>query len=301
MPVVTPLIVLSSPYSSAALVASMLGRHPSAYAVPELNLFAEPCLSDLLDRLPANRMHGLLRAVAQIYGGEQTLESIEMARRWIFRRARQETPIVYRELCQRVTPRRLIEVSPLYTEGGHEKILRRIRDAFPEADYLHLVRHPFAQCLSWLKDPSALPELQRLESFDPSSDRLLLDPQFDWYRRHSAIVAFLREVASERQRCVLSEDVLADAQGELARLCSWLGFEWNQENVDAMLHPEHSPFSGPGPYGTEGGTDPAFLASAHYQRQPREDQPLDQALPWRPDGGQFVPKLIELARSFGYP
>ena len=46
--------------------------------------------------------HGLLRSVAQLYAGEQTIDSISMAYRWIRSRARQSTAAVFAELLERI-------------------------------------------------------------------------------------------------------------------------------------------------------------------------------------------------------
>src|SRR5215475_14600268 len=85
----TPVFILGSPRSFTSLVCGMLGQHPQAYGMPELNLFISDTLKGLLEELTGYRqiqIHGLLRAVSQLYSGEQTLNSVDMARRWLLSR-----------------------------------------------------------------------------------------------------------------------------------------------------------------------------------------------------------------------
>ena len=70
------------------------------------------------------QLHGLLRIVAQLYSGEQTLDSIDMARRWLLPRMGHSTADIYRELCRKVTPLRIVDKSPIY--GLKPETLHRI-------------------------------------------------------------------------------------------------------------------------------------------------------------------------------
>ena len=72
----------------------MLGQHPQAFGLPEVNLFIAETLDELCQNATQQRhflIHGLLRTVAHLYAGEQTVESIAMAWRWIGRRREMTT------------------------------------------------------------------------------------------------------------------------------------------------------------------------------------------------------------------
>lgn len=278
----------------------MLGQHPAGEAPPELNFLVAARLVEFFDQVPPQKAHGLLRAIAQWYTHEQTLESIEMARRWIYRRATRDSCTVYRELCDQVAPRRLIDASTLYTDPNQEQALERLRAIYPDADYLHLVRHPLAQGLDWLRDPMALAQLHHLGSLDRTTPSPMPDPQFDWLRRQRVIVDHLRTLPAERHFRLHVEDLLADARMTLARLCGWLGFDWSERLLRAMLHPDLSVYACAGPYGAEGGIDADFIAEPGFVAHGPESFSLEQPLPWRPDGGRFVTELVDLARVFGY-
>lgn len=295
-----PVILLAAPYSYASRLGAMLGQHPEVYAPLELNLLLAYNLGDLIKTLPAADMQGLLRSIAQLYAGEQTLESIDMARRWVMRRATRDTREVHRELCARVAPRRLVDTCTLYSDPGYEESLERVRQAYPEADYLHLVRHPLAQGLDWLRDPMALARLHRLGSLDPDTPRSLPDPQVDWERRQRTILEFLREIPPEHQYRLRAEDLFEDPRATCARLCAWLGLAWNEAVFEAMLHPERSSYACPGPYGAEGGLDHEFLLDPCHVSRRLETLSLEQPLPWRSDGRRFKTEVLDLARVLGY-
>ncbi|HEX2256905.1 MAG TPA: hypothetical protein VHG92_09470, partial [Afifellaceae bacterium] len=70
--------------------------------------------------------------------------------------------------------------------------------------------------------------------------------------------------------------------------------------VDAMMHPEDSPFSTPGPVNAHLGNDPGFLVSPAVRPARPHLYDLEEPLPWRPDGAPFKPQVIELARELGY-
>ena len=72
-----PIFVLGLRPADTALVGAIVGRNPDAFGLPELNLFVSPTLEGLWLEMPNQRhgqthIHGLLRALAYIYGGEQT-------------------------------------------------------------------------------------------------------------------------------------------------------------------------------------------------------------------------------------
>src|SRR5665213_1843187 len=84
-----PLFLLAPPRSYTSLVNAMLGQHPQAFGLPELCLFNVEELIELwqgsegpVSENGAIARHGLMRAVAEIYCGEQTTASVNMARAW---------------------------------------------------------------------------------------------------------------------------------------------------------------------------------------------------------------------------
>lgn len=295
-----PIFILGAPRSFTSLVCAMLGQHPEAYGVPELNLFITETLEQLLKRLKGVRqfqMHGLLRTVSQLYAGEQTILSVDMAYRWIFNRVHCSTGEVYLELCRKVSPLRLVDKSPAY--ATKPEILTRIRTTFPNAHYIHLLRHPRTQGESLMRVGNGAMGLL-MGSIDYSTRPLTVDPQYAWYSMQRNIVDFLSTVPAEQQMRLRGEDILNDPRSHFELLCQWLNLAWDDSIYQAMLRPEDSPYASIGPYGSHLGNDPNFLKSPAFRYRPITSSHLDGPLPWRRDNREFLPSVITLAQEFGY-
>ncbi len=185
-----PLFILGSPRSFTSLVCAMVGQHPEIYGVPELNLFVAETLEEYIDTFSGYRQiqqHGLLRVVSQLYAGEQNMISVDMARRWMMLRRTWNISDVYKELCQKVSPLRIADKSPVY--GSSIDTLKRIQDAFPDACYLHLLRHPVTQGQSILNIAKGIMAMLA-DSIDYSTDPPTIDPQIMWYEMQKTILEF---------------------------------------------------------------------------------------------------------------
>src|SRR5690348_11238289 len=125
-----PIFVLAAPHSYGALIGAMIGCHPAAFALPELNLFVSATLeglwSEMADRGQV-QIHGLLRLVAYLFAGEQTIAAVAMARRWLTRRMHWPTRRVFDELRAAAAPLRLVEKSRIYLRDP--ECLARIAEA----------------------------------------------------------------------------------------------------------------------------------------------------------------------------
>ena len=87
-----------------------------------------------------------MRAVAEIYGGEQSAATVNMARAWASARETWETGRVFQEIVDKIHPMVAVEKSPSYAIAVPR--MRGLLEAFPDARFLHLIRHPVAQCKS---------------------------------------------------------------------------------------------------------------------------------------------------------
>lgn len=282
---------------------AMLGQHPQCFGLPELCLFNVGRLIDLWVRDSdemggeARMRHGLLRAVAEIYAGEQTMQTIHMASHWCAARQQRSTGDVYRELVAKIDPLVAVEKSPAYTIDL--KRMLRIREAFPDARFLHLTRHPVGQCKSVMSLYEGTYAL-RVNSIEFLEDRAIIEPQYAWYDSNINILNFLDSVPPAQQMRIRGEDVMNDPQQYLAMICRWLGLRDDEAAIEEMMHPERSPFACFGPLDALFGNDPNFLSGPTFRPHRVKVPPLDRPVPWRDDGKALKPEVVELAREFGY-
>ncbi len=298
-----PLFLLAPPRSYTSLINAMLGQHPQAFGLPELCLFNVDKLLDLWVRHSdemsndSKTRQGLLRAVAEIYAGEQTSASVRMAGHWAAARQDRSTIDVYRELVAKLHPLIAVEKSPAYTISL--KRLKLMLVAFPDARFLHLVRHPVAQCKSVMSMNEGAFALY-VNSIAFLEDRAVVEPQFAWHDLNINILNFLDGVPAAQQMRVRGEDIMSDPPHWLARICNWLGLRDDAAAVDAMMHPEKSPFACFGPINALFGNDPNFLSGPTFRPHKVKMPRLDAQVPWHDHEARLYPRVVELAREFGY-
>jgi hypothetical protein len=258
---------------------------------------------------------GLLRAVAQLFFGGQSVVTVGMAREWLGSHADESTDAVFRRLADRVFPLMLVDKSPSTVDSL--TVMRRTWERFPGARFLHLLRHPRSYCESivklieekkrvgpipathWLMKLAVAPP--STGSMDPGAGRPeLLDPQEGWYMRNLLIRDFLRSVPADRQLRVRGEDVFADPDGVLGEIAGWLEVRTDGAAVEEMKHPERSPYARLGPPGARYGNDGHFLLDPVLRAGGGVRACLDGPLSWRMDGQGFWPEVRALAGEFGY-
>ena len=308
--VADPVFVLAAPRSFSSVVCAMLGQHPELHGLPESHLFGDDTMDGWWQRAEGESYqmaHGLVRAVAQICFGEQTERSVASAEAWLRRRRTETSGMVFEELARAVSPSALIDKSPstVYSVESMQRVLL----FFPEARFIHLVRHPRSYCNSvvkymhllatsayrprerpveddvapqWIRDLAHWP----LHGRDDSS----LDPQGGWHVLNGNVVEFLGSVPPGQQATVRGEDLLRNPEDALGELVAWLGKRTDPDAIEPMLHPEASPYAHFGPRGARNGNDILFL-----------ERPALRAFhePRRTLEG-LAPQVVELARRLGY-
>jgi len=300
-----PIFLIAPPRSFTTLVSGMLGVHPEVYGVPELTIFYRNTLEELwrlgrADTSSDTRMrHGILRAVAEIVFGEQSDEAIAGAEHWCARRQYRPVGEVFNELRLLVAPLRLLEKSPDYTLKP--QAMENLFSSCPDAQILFLTRHPVGQCKSTLSiNDGAFPI--NCNSFAFEDDKAILDPQIAWHDMNVNVINFLENTVPATQYLRLKGEVLlAQPEEELKKLCRWLNIRDDDAAVDAMMHPQTSPFANFGPITAMFGNDPNFQRNPYFSKQEAiKMPPLDAPLPWRSDGAKLYPEVVALAREFGY-
>lgn len=290
-----PLIILCPLRSFSSVVCGMLGQHPDMYGMPELNLFLEDNLGALLQRHQRTRpfaVHGLLRALAQLHDGEQTEATVRRAQHWLEARLEWPTGRVFTYLADRVAPRILIDKSPATVMSP--RVLRTMHGICPNASYLHLSRHPRTT------GKSILELVRRNHEWNGPADPERVDPERLWYVAHRNIVAFTRTLPLGQSMRIKGEDLLSALDIYLPQIAEWLGVRTDPAAIEAMKHPETSPYACLGPANAQMGNDPNFLKDPRLRPARAQEQPrLEEELDWRP-GHYFSRPTRKLAREFGY-
>jgi hypothetical protein len=177
--------------------------------------------------------------------------------------------------------------------------LDRINEAFPDAQYLHLLRHPRTQGESVMKVADGMMAILA-NSIDYSTDPPTIDPQISWLSMQQNIRNFLADIPAERKMQLHGEYVLNNREEALKKICRWTGLADDDLAIEAMLHPEDSPYACLGPLGAHLGNDINFLRSPVLRDGEIRGAVLDGALSWRTDGKGFSTEVIEMARDLGY-
>jgi glyoxylase-like metal-dependent hydrolase (beta-lactamase superfamily II) len=322
-----PLIILAPPRSFTSVIGAMLGQHPQLYGFAETRLFAFESMEEWWQACGGERRlspegHGLVRVVAELFFGEQTEKTAKQATGWLRRRLHLKTGDLLKLLARRLAPLALVEKTPL--TASRIESMRRALATFPNAHFLHLLRHPRGQAESFIKydrfreDRKGAPPPRvsaRQAQWEALRTNLLsrstrtgeqaeplpveFDFQWFWYATHRTILDFLGEAPAGQVLRMRGEDLLANPDAVLPKLCHWLGLRDDAEAIEAMKHPERSPFACYGPRGARCGNDLLFLEDPMLRPMRSELPSLDGPLSWS-DGNSFAPAVRRLAEEFGY-
>jgi hypothetical protein len=293
----SPVFVLAPARSNSSVVTAMLGQHPELCVFPELALFRKDTVDELLTDPPGwkgipapLRLAGVYRALAEHHDGCQTAESVAAAAAWLEERRAWGVAEVLDHLLELATPRTGIEKSP--ESSSRDEYLARLDTAYPRARYLHLTRHPVSTAASmhaawsdkgyWNVSPGLF-------------HHFCLGV---WYHQHARIAAHAERLPAGRVLRVRSEDVIGDPGAALPPICAWLGIDPGPEAVEAMTHPERSPYARIGPPAAAGGWDESFLRDP-VLRQADLPAVLDLPTGWNVDPRLSL-AVFELAARLGY-
>jgi len=291
--------VLAPARSYTSVVATMVGQHPDLAGLPELKLFSYRTISELEASLPSywrergfvHRSPGLVRALAQFEFGGETQEHLAAAQAWLHERGHWSGAQVMDALLARLAPRAAVEKSPENVTTA--AALRRLATAYPNARYLHLTRDPVSTQASMAAHLlRTVPEHPRLG--EPMAGIAA------WRNIHARILRFAASVPGDRIMRVRAEDVLNDPRVRLRRIAAWLRLRTDDAAIEAMCHPEASPFAcfGPSGSGILGGHDHGFLRDP-IPRRVEFPRTLEQPSGWH-GGRRLWQRTAALARQLGY-
>jgi hypothetical protein len=252
-----PLIILSPARSFSSVVSTMIGEHPQLYGFPELHICTSDSLEDVIQweaRRGCPGPPGLLRLIAQELYGVQSQRTITMAIAWFRERKHWSSKKLFDHLLEWVSPKIGVEKSPV-TASSIENLERTIA-WFPEAWFLHLTRHP-------VSSRGSIEEfrVQNRGRHSNNLGRRELDGMLMWYNVHKRIIRFLDTLPTGQWMRIKGEDLLSEPEVYLPQIAGWMGLRTDPEAINAMIHPENSPYACPGPWPARGGNDRKFIRS----------------------------------------
>jgi hypothetical protein len=187
-----------------------------------------------------------MRAVAELHFGSQTADTLAQARGWLNDRRDWSTRRVFDSLLDKIRPRTGVDKSPFTTRFPGS--MARARAMYPHARFLHLTRHPVAAVRSMH------------DYFGKDNGRV----GWNWYARmwcsaHQAVLDFTATLPPGQVLRVRGEDLLREPDMHLPRVAAWLGIRTDADAIEAMKHPENSPFARAAAVQGWAGYDPKFL------------------------------------------
>lgn len=213
--------ILSPPRSGSTLLRVMLAGHSMLFSPQELYLAPFQTMRSYDDYLRGTVLNmGLVGAIAEVIS---RTGSWNLYRQWV--REEKPTADIYTFFRERIGNRVLVDKSPLFFPPL--SVLRRLARTYPNARFIHLIRHPVSCIGSYVQErfQGIFKETAAIDPYDSA--------EWCWTRVHEGIAEFASEIAANRLTQVYFEDLVEDPERVMRRLCPALGLAFEP----AVLEP----------------------------------------------------------------
>ncbi len=226
----SPIFILAPPRSGTTLVRVMLAGHPGLFACNELQLLHFETLKERNEAYMGKFSlwaEGLVRAVMELKNldaneaklllnryseqGVTTAEMYELLDEWL--NGQQTT-----KNEQRI---RIVDKSPSYALDS--LALEKALADFPNARFIHLVRHPYSMVRSFEK--YHMDQVLYLHEHDFSAKQL---GELVWLHSHRNTVDFLKKVPASQQFRIMYEDLVKNPEQVMQGMCATLGLPFHE-------------------------------------------------------------------------
>lgn len=275
-PLPSMVFVFSPARTGSTLLRIMLAGHSRLFCPPEPEL--------LLFKDMRSRKKGLMDGWSDFKGLEKALmdlsgvDEVEAARvTGQMVEDNLSTYSVYSRLQQECAPRRLLEKATSYPLS--KPALKRAESWFDRPLYIHLVRHPLACIRSWTAC---------------NFDQVVYGPprqagEMDWLLSNENILDHLAGVEPERQTLIRYEDLLADPESEMRRLCQFLHLDFESSLLQ--------PYSGERMTGRLSGL---VSGDKMFYRKSQIDRSALETARRLPEDGAITEETSRMAMRLGY-
>jgi hypothetical protein len=265
-----PLFIICPGRSFSSVICAAIGQHPQMFGLPEVNLFVGDTVGELLDLdIPVFGIrgvaNGLKRTLAELMFAEQTEARIEEVNLWLAERRDWTGFQMFEEIRELAKGRIIVDKTPTNTKPD---ALARLYAAYPDALYLHIARHPRAFARS----------RQKTKMFEKFMNVNMLEEL--WLSRNEELLEFGLNLRSEQYLYMRGEDFFETPETYLRQICEWAGLTADAAAIEAMMHPETSPFASVGPDNAKFGNNTGFIESPELRVGKVKAENLDDPLDW---------------------
>ena len=256
-----PLIILSPPRSFSSVVSTMIGQHPQLYTFPELYLFNFNNLDDFFafgsKHGSGSDLPGLIRTIAQEHYGKQTTKTNLKAIDWLKERSDWSTEKVFNYILDLISPRIGVEKTPATSRRINN--IEKAYAMFPQAYFLHLTRHPVAakKSIEEFLINKDLKNYKKTGIWQEEKSRV--NGLIVWFHYHNNIAKFTKNLPAGQTMRIKGENLLSQPDIYLPQIAQWMGLRTDSQAIEAMKHPENSPYAYVGAFPARGGNDPKFM------------------------------------------
>jgi hypothetical protein len=121
-----------------------------------------------------------------------------------------------------------------------------------------------------------------------------------WRECHERILGLAERVKPSQMMHIRGEWLVSEPDLYLPQICEWLNISSAPAAIEAMKHPENSPYACMGPPNAPYGSNPGYVEDPRLRVAPAPHFALDGPLEWVPGSQGFSDRTIELARLLGY-
>jgi amino acid adenylation domain-containing protein len=273
--------LLSAPRSGSTLLRVMLAGHPNLFVPPELELLGFDRMRDRAGSFTGGDSiadEGLRRAIGELWrgGAEQARAIID---------GHETVADMYRALQDRIGGRLLVDKTSTYATDP--ATLARAERMFEEPVYIHLIRHPAGMVHSHL-------DVRLDQIFRPRHDFTPRElAELIWFTANDNLNRFLAGIPDERKVLVRYEDLVAEPESALRRICDRLGVDYDDAMADPYRPGRQRMVTGPHP-------ESRMAGDVKFNRYERVEPEAARAWRGRFDPGSLSSLTDALARQYGY-
>ena len=281
-----PIFILAPPRSGTTLLRVMLAGHPELFACNELQLLHFETLADRAEAYTGKFTlwsEGLIRAVMELKNLTADEAKVLL---FDFETQGMTTVEMFAQLQIWVGDRSIVDKSPSYLLDP--LALEKAIYDFPNARFIHLVRHPYSTVKSFEK--YHMDQVMYLKNHDYTAQEL---GELVWLQSHQNAINFLEKIPVRQQYCMAYEDLVSDPERVMQDMCYDLGLPFHPNLLN--------PYQDLGKKMTDGlYKDSRSMGDTHFDEKKKIDP--KKAKDWKGvlEDNFLCETTWDLAERFGY-